>query len=281
MAKIESHPLPPINFGTTIREADRSAVYGIIGRELNSILNGADSHHPDGGRKDVQTSYSELEAFIADLQKLQGDVNDPSNILSSVLSDLGHIQKALEKTMEDEEALDDGIQMKPEFAPNSSDSNIIDPRPFQDWVKAPLAPRNIRFQQQARAALSQGQNLNSQPLMFQAPNGRPVTDTGWQNEANLSPFASAHEAAPFASYPSMRYSAARLSGQTFDDQARVLRLVPSQEQVVPDSSAFMRSPADQGVAASVAQAPSDNMNELLKLRSMIQAVGSRGLFPIQ
>jgi hypothetical protein len=84
----------------------------------------------------------------------------------------------------------------------------------------------------------------------------------------------------FASYPGMPYSTARLSGQTVEDQARVLRLMPPQQQGDIDLPAVMRSLADQG-ATGAAQVPSDNMNELLKLRSMIQAVGSRGLFPIQ
>lgn len=250
MAKIESYPLPPINFGTTIREADRSAVYGIIGKELNSILNGAESYYPDAGRKDIQTSHSELKSFIADLQKLQGDVNDPSNILTSVLSDLGHIQKALEKTMEDEKAFDDAIQMKPEFAPNSSDSNILDPDRFQDWVKAPLAPRDISFQQ--AEARSQGRNLNDRSLMFQGPDNRAVNDTtGWQN------------------------------GMLDSSLVPVSRLVPSQEQGNIDFPAVMRSFADQGPAASAAPAPSDDMNKLLKLRAIVQTMGGRGIFPIQ
>lgn len=254
MAKIENRPLPPINFGTTIREADRSAVYGVIGKELNSILNGADSYHPDGGRKDVQTSYEDLNAFIEDLQHLQGNVNDPSNILSSVLSDLGHIKKKLEGTMADEEQLDDAIRMKPEFAPNISDSNILHPDQFEDRGKAPVGPRNVGLQHaEARA---QRRSLNSQSATFQGPNGQPVTDaTGWQNgmfDSSLGPV-----------------------------QQTPRRLVSSQQQSNFDSSAVDRMPIDYGAGASATPLPSEDMSELLKLRSIIQAVGARGLFPMQ
>lgn len=74
-----------------------------------------------------------------------------------------------------------------------------------------------------------------------------------------------------------RRRAARLSRQTSEDQARVLRLVPPPQGDL-DSSAVMRSLVDQGVAASAA--PSDETSEMIKLRSMIQAVGSRKLFPV-
>ena len=122
----------------------------------------------------------------------------------------------------------------------------------------------------------------SPPVISIPPIPNPVPPSlDRQTEANVSPFESAHNAAPFVTYQSMPYSAARLSRQTFEDQSPALRLMPPQEQSDLDSSAFMRSPTDRGMAASEIPAPSDDMNELLKLRSMIQAVGSRGLFPIQ
>jgi hypothetical protein len=102
-----------------------------------------------------------------------------------------------------------------------------------------------------------------------------------QTNANVSPFESAHKAVPFVPYQSVPYSAARLSGQTFEDQVPVLRLVPPQQQGAPDSSAVMRSLVDQAAASGATPAPSEDTNELLKLRAIVQAVGSRGLLPIQ
>jgi hypothetical protein len=87
---------------------------------------------------------------------------------------------------------------------------------------------------------------------LQGPNGQPVTDaTGWQNgsfDSSLGPVL----------------------------QARGLRLVPPQQQGVSDSSAFMQSPVDQAAASGAAPVPPEDLSELLKLRSIIQAVGSRG-----
>jgi hypothetical protein len=120
------------------------------------------------------------------------------------------------------------------------------------------------------------------PTFDWTPAPHPVPSSpNRQTETNVSPFEPAHEAVPFASYPSMPCSAAGLSGQTYGDQARVLRTVPSQQQSDFDSSVVLRSLVDQGVAQSVAPAPTDDMSELLKLGAIVQAMGSRGLFPIQ
>lgn len=65
-------------------------------------------------------------------------------------------------------------------------------------------------------------------------------------------------------------------------QASGLRLEPPQQQGAPDSSAFMRSLVDQAAASGATPAPPpEDTSELFKLRSIIQAMGSRGLFPIQ
>lgn len=84
---------------------------------------------------------------------------------------------------------------------------------------------------------------------------------------------------PFVPYQSVPYSAARLSGQTFEDQARVLRLVPPPDDLASTTS--LRPQVDQSAAAGAAPSASGDIGELLKLRSIIQAVGSRRLFPIQ
>ncbi len=155
--------------------------------------------------------------------------------------------------MNEEETVDDAIRMKPEFAPNSSDSNILHSDQFESWVKTPVAPRNIGLQQ--AEARGQRQSLNSQSVMFQGTNGRPLTDTmGWQNGM----FGSLAEPMP---------------------QARGLRLVPSQQQSDFDSSAVDRPPVDRAAASGSTPVPPEDMSELLKLRSIIQAAGSRGLFP--
>lgn len=152
-----------------------------------------------------------------------------------------------------------------------------DPKKMNLTATEPSWPLNA-----ATRTADSARNVITGTQLIQGPNGLAVVDpTGAQTEANASPFESAHEAVPFASYPRMPHSAASPSWQTFNDQARELRLVPSQQQGDFDSPAVLRSLVDQGAAASAAPAPPDDMNELLKLRAIVQAVGSRGLFPIQ
>jgi hypothetical protein len=92
--------------------------------------------------------------------------------------------------------------------------------------------------------------------LFQGPNGQPVTDaTGWQNgmfDSSLGPV-----------------------------QQTPRRFVSSQQQSDFDSSAVDRQPVDYGAAAGATPVPPEDMSNLLKLRSIIQAVGSRGLFPMR
>jgi len=114
-------------------------------------------------------------------------------------------------------------------------------------ANGPFDPLNI-----AGGKVSGPQALATRMQLFQGPNGQPVTDAaGWQNGIDSSL-----------------------------EQAPRLRLVP-QPRDDSASAAFIRTPVDQGRAASSAPALSDETSELLKLRSIIQAVGSRGLFPIQ
>jgi hypothetical protein len=43
---VQRTPLPPLN-SPTITEADRARVYGVIGNELNNILNGPTAYNSD------------------------------------------------------------------------------------------------------------------------------------------------------------------------------------------------------------------------------------------
>jgi hypothetical protein len=63
-------------------------------------------------------------------------------------------------------------------------------------------------------------------------------------------------------------------------QAPVLRLVPRPQG---DLASIASPPpqVDQSVPASATPSASGDISELLKLQSIVQAMGSRGLFPIQ
>jgi hypothetical protein len=153
VAKIESQPLQPLDPGASITEQDRSRVYSIIGKELNNLLNGSASFYPDGMQKDGQSLLSDLSRFKAGVQELQGVVNDPSNILGGVVGHLGLFVKKFEKRLNADQPGDD-IQLKPEYAPNTEDNNIIYVNPNIDPRDSfpnsnPVAPENWKKQQDA------------------------------------------------------------------------------------------------------------------------------------
>jgi hypothetical protein len=99
------------------------------------------------------------------------------------------------------------------------------------------------------------QQVTTGTQLFQGPNGGVVDATGWQNGMfdSLGPVLPAPE----------------------------LRLVSSRQQDDLNSSASVRLPVDQSGAAVPNSAVSEATIDPLKLQSIIQAMGSRGLFPIQ
>jgi hypothetical protein len=107
-----------------------------------------------------------------------------------------------------------------------------------------------------RGAVGLAADTSNKPSdFFTTANNRTVDATGWQNGMFDSALG------PVLQTPG--------------------RLVSSQQQSNFDSSAVDQRPVDYGTAADTAPDSSDDISELLKLRSIIQAVGSRGLFPIQ
>lgn len=126
-----------------------------------------------------------------------------------------------------------------------------DPKKMNLTANEPFQPLNAADQ-----VADSAQRVATGIQLFQGPNGQPVADmTGWQNGMFDAP------SAPVPQAPR--------------------RLVSSQQQSNFDSYAVDRQPVDYGAAAGATPVSPEDMSELLKLRSIIQAVGSRGLFPIQ
>ena len=67
---VQRAPLPPLN-SPTITEGDRARVYGAIGKELSSILNGGTSYHPDNVKRTSRDLTSELNHFIGAVKSLK------------------------------------------------------------------------------------------------------------------------------------------------------------------------------------------------------------------
>ena len=152
---VQRAPLPPLN-SPTITEADRARVYGIIGKELNNILNGATSYHTDSVKKNSRDLKSELKNFIGSVEGLKDAVNDPANIVGDVVRHLKGIQDAFETgTSNDIETMwndpndkrDDRIKLPDSLAPTTEDHNILDVDPNDDGSFAapnPISPNQPR-----------------------------------------------------------------------------------------------------------------------------------------
>jgi len=134
MATIERKPLAPLNALTKITEADRSTVYQAIGKELNYLLNGPGSFFADGVQLDTQNRLSGLEQLRKHVSDLQGVVDDPANILGSVLDDLRKLGIAVQGGMTYEDKhFDPGMVVKNnENLPSTEDSNIVGIDPDTD-----------------------------------------------------------------------------------------------------------------------------------------------------
>jgi hypothetical protein len=135
LATIEKRYLAPLNPAATITEADRSKVNSLILKELADRLSGNQSYYPDGVQKDSQTLASDLNAFIGSIQKLQGRVDDPSDILGGAVADLNNYADAF-GTIRKENEPNDQIEVPRESFPNTSDQNVIFPN------LGPLSPVN-------------------------------------------------------------------------------------------------------------------------------------------
>lgn len=120
---------------TTISEADHDKVYNFIAKRLADTLTGDQSYYPEGPQKDVTTRAKELDNFIDTLRSMRQSVNDPANILGSVIDELE--QHALDFHAR----VDRGsapIELPPEFSPTTRDNRVIQVDPFP----RPYSPPN-------------------------------------------------------------------------------------------------------------------------------------------
>ena len=148
---VQRAPLPPLN-SPTITEADRARVYGVIGKELNNILNGATSYHSDSVKKSSRDLMSELEDFIGAVGSFKETVNDPTNIVGDAVRNLNRFKEAFEAaTSNDIETMwnnpaderDQRIKLPDSFAPTTEDHNVIYVDPESDGqfsAPNPLSP---------------------------------------------------------------------------------------------------------------------------------------------
>jgi len=168
---IQSSPLAPPN-SPTITAADRSRIYGLIGRELNSALNGEASFHPDGVKKSSSDLMSNLNELIGTVAGLKEAVDDPANIFGDALRDLGAFRDSFnDATSNDIEAMwdnpsdprDSKIRLPDSVAPTTRDNHIfyVDPNPGPYSPPNPLLPKN--WPKELRASLESPGDVGTAP----------------------------------------------------------------------------------------------------------------------
>jgi len=150
---VQRAPLPPLN-SPRLAEGDRAGVYALIGKELNNVLNGSSSYHPDGMKKSSRDLKLELDSFIDGIDKMKDAVDDPANIFPDAVQHLDAFRKAFKsgvandiETMWNEwkDTRDNSIKLPDNLTPTTRDHSVIyiDPDsvgPFS--MPNPLLPKN-------------------------------------------------------------------------------------------------------------------------------------------
>ncbi|WP_050383863.1 hypothetical protein [Bradyrhizobium pachyrhizi] len=149
MAEIERKYLAPLNPRTVINEADRRRVYDIVRGQLSDLIVGDQAYYPDGVQKDNQARADAVDGYIDAIAALRGQIDDPSDILGGLLSDLGKYADAIKKRIGRESPIDH-IELPPELTPQAPDKDwlYVDPDHGPFSPPSPLStsrdPREIK-----------------------------------------------------------------------------------------------------------------------------------------
>src|SRR4051794_35789236 len=122
---IERAPLPLPN-APTVKQGDRPRIFGMIGKQLDGIINGPESYYPDGTKKEPDALLDELTDFYGSVERLGKQLNDPSNIFGDVLDELRKFNGAfapMAKWSAPSMQRDKAIELPTELAPKTLDQN--------------------------------------------------------------------------------------------------------------------------------------------------------------
>ncbi|MGJ4946435.1 hypothetical protein ACQR1W_38170 [Bradyrhizobium sp. HKCCYLS1011] len=128
---IERAPLPPPN-APLIGEKDRSRIFGLIGQQLQDVLNGPGSYYPDGVKKSPDALMDDLTSFYSSVEGLGRQLNDPSNIMGDVLNELQKFNAAFApatKWSDPHDERDKAIELPRDVSPTTRDQNIMEVDP--------------------------------------------------------------------------------------------------------------------------------------------------------
>ena len=120
---IERAPLPRPN-APTIGEAVRSRIVGIVGQQLDGIINGPGSYYPEGTKKGPDQLMYDLTSFYDSIERLGRQLNDPNNIMGDVLNELKKFNNAFSPSTNWSPSTpprDKAIELPPELTPYTRD----------------------------------------------------------------------------------------------------------------------------------------------------------------
>ena len=123
----------------SIGEGDRSRVFGMVGKQLDNIINGPGSYYPEGHKKSPDALLKDLSDFYGSVELLGKQLDDPSNIMGSVLDELKKFNDAFSSSARwstPSYERDKGIELPSGLIPKTQDQNVIEIDPFG----GPFAP---------------------------------------------------------------------------------------------------------------------------------------------
>ena len=143
---IEQAPLPPPN-APSIGEGDRSRIFGLIGKQLDDIINGPGSYDPEGIKKNPDALIDELKGFYSSVERFGKQLNDPNNIMGDVLNELKKFNGAFAPATnwsDPNDQRDKSIELPSELTPETQDRNVIEVDPFGGPYATPMPWKNRR-----------------------------------------------------------------------------------------------------------------------------------------
>ena len=177
---IEQAPLPWPN-APNIGEGDRPHIFGMIGKQLDDIINGPGSYYPEGTKKSPDALMGDLTEFYNSVERLGKQMNDPNNIMGDVLDELKKFNGAfapITKWHPSSPERDKAIELPPDRTPYTRDRNVIEVDPFGRPYAPPMPWKDTRKDWNASAERSEPASTGQGPNAYRRLSSRLVYPSG-------------------------------------------------------------------------------------------------------